>query len=171
MKNNAIFARKCEINYQMWIKKCKSGKVSYSLLSYKWRIFQLVNFITICCTTTHSIPYCALCLFAFKSGPPEQTRSVLPMVIIGAPRANQDLSVCYGEERRYELPAGSPKIFDLLGCFSTMTKSSVCATSLPNARTPRKVFNPNLSSVCFQIGAPRVNPERPSNGMEGAASA
>ena len=78
MKNNAIFARKCEINYQMWIKKCKSGKVSYSLLSYKWRIFQLVNFITICCTTTHSIPYCALCLFAFKSGPPEQTRSVLP---------------------------------------------------------------------------------------------
>ena len=82
MKNNAIFARKCEINYQMWIKKCKSGKVSYSLLSYKWRNFQLVNFITICCTTTHSIPYCALCLFAFKSGPPEQTRSVLPMVII-----------------------------------------------------------------------------------------
>ena len=51
MKNNAIFARKCEINYQMWIKKCKSGKVSYSLLSYKWRNFQLVNFITICCTT------------------------------------------------------------------------------------------------------------------------
>ena len=51
MKNNAIFARKCEINYQMWIKKCKSGKVSYSILSYKWRNFQLVNFITICCTT------------------------------------------------------------------------------------------------------------------------
>ena len=51
MKNNAIFARKCEINYQMWIKKCKSGKVSYCLLSYKWRNFQLVNFITICCTT------------------------------------------------------------------------------------------------------------------------
>ena len=67
MKNNAIFARKYEINYQIWIKKCKSGKVSYSLLSYKWRNFQLVNFITICCTT-HSIPYCALCLFAFKSG-------------------------------------------------------------------------------------------------------
>ena len=68
MKNNAIFARKCEINYQIWIKKCKSGKVSYSLLSYKWRNFQLVNFITICCSTTlpriasHTARYCLIVL-------------------------------------------------------------------------------------------------------------
>ena len=27
------------------------------------------------------------------------------------------------------------------------------------------------TSVWFQIGVPKVNPERPSNGMEGAASA
>lgn len=32
----------------MRIKKCNFGKVSYTLLSYQWRIFQLVNFMTIC---------------------------------------------------------------------------------------------------------------------------
>ena len=38
-------------------------------------------------------------------------------LVFGAPRVNQDLSVCYGEKRRYMSPAGSQKIFDLLGCF------------------------------------------------------
>ena len=46
------------------------------------------------------------CLFAFKSGPPEQTKTS---------------SVCYGEERRYEL-------------LSMIEQSDIIrATSLPNA--------------------------------------
>ena len=55
-------------------------------------------------------------------------------LVCGAPRVNQDLSVCYGEKRRYELPAGSPKIFDLLGCSSTIEQSDIVhAISFPNA--------------------------------------
>ena len=49
------------------------------------------------------------------------------------PKANQDYVCLLWGERRYELPAGSQKIFDLLGCFTTMTGSSVNAISLPNA--------------------------------------
>ena len=34
MKNNAIFARKCEINYQMWIKK-KVNLVKYHIAYFR----------------------------------------------------------------------------------------------------------------------------------------
>ena len=121
MKNNAIFARKCEINYQMWIKKCKSGKVSYSLLSYKWRNFQLVNFITICCTTLPRIA--------------SHTAHFVCLLSNRVPRANPERP-SNGNNRG---PQSKPRFICLLWgkaevrVASTMTESSVCAISSPNA--------------------------------------
>ena len=70
--------------------------------------------------------------YLFAMGKSGGTSCPLPS---GCPKVNQDFISLLLGERRHESSAGSPKIFDLLGCFSTMTRSH--RSIRPHCRTRR----------------------------------
>jgi hypothetical protein len=76
----------------------------------------------------------------------------------GYPKVNQDFICLLLGERRHESSAGSPKIFDLLGCFSTMTRSH--RSIRPHCRTRRY----RTRRCCFKVSCDCVA------GSKGSAS-
>ena len=67
----------------------------------------------------------------------------------GYPKVNQDFICLLLGERRHESSAGSPKIFDLLGCFSTMTRSH--RSIRPHCRTRRYRTRHQLPITNYQL--------------------
>ena len=88
-------------------------------------------------------------LFAFKSGSPEQTKT---------------MSVCYGEKRRYELLSMIEQSDIIRATSLPNATSSVFTTLLSNATSPNAraegsiTPKANQNSVCLlSIGVPRAN--------------
>ena len=67
----------------------------------------------------------------------------------GYPKGNQDIVCLLLGKRRHKSSAGSPKIFDLLGCFSTMT---LCHRSIRSyCRTRAEGYSRGIARVYISL--------------------